>query len=232
MRWEPPRPLDPILPHECSAKMKQPRGMSNFPKRQRAKSVICARKHRCSCRRTPMERCRSPDSNFSVSKIGIDYLKLYKCLSRFRTRNNCLYLACIAFNRPDRQAVVVPASDDFCRDSGPFPRDQTACRWKRPRSLAFQGFSRHLPSFQAANHTLPLLITLAYLFTLRLAYGREPKAHSPTCRKAGMQLPAVSIIPPPTFVADWRRPRSRRHASANRCESSSEEQILADSNVS
>lgn len=176
--------------------MQQPRGMSSFPKRQRAKGMICPRKHRCGCRGTPMERCRFHDSNFAVSKFGINYWKLYECCNRFCAWNISLHSSCTAFNMPDRQAVVVPASDDFYRDSGPFPREQTACRWMRPRRLAFPG---SLGIFPAANHTLSLLITLAYLFTLGLAYGREPKAHSPSCRKAGIQLPAVSIIPTSNF---------------------------------
>lgn len=144
MRWKPPRSLDPTLPHQCSAKMKQPRGMSSFPKRQRAKSVICARKHRCSYRRTPMEPCRSHDSNYGVSKTGIDYLKQSQCYGNFFSRDRCSHSACRAFNRPFRQAIVVPASDDFCRDSGPFPRDQTACRSKRPRSFDALRVFRHI----------------------------------------------------------------------------------------
>ena len=127
-----------------------------------------------------MQRCRFHDSNFGVSKIGINYLKLCECCNRFCAWNISLHSSCTAFNRPDGQTVVVPASDDFSRDSGPFPRDQTACRWKRPRRLAFPG---SVGTFPAANDLLSLLIALAYLFTLGLAYGREPKARSPPMQK-------------------------------------------------
>ena len=90
-----------------------------------------------SCRRTPMELCRSHDSNFGVSKIGINYSKQSQCCSNICCRDHCSHWVCIVFNRRDRYAVVVPASDDCYRDSGPVPREQTACMSKRPRSRSF-----------------------------------------------------------------------------------------------
>ena len=72
-----------------------------------------------------MERCRSHDSNFGVSKSGIDDVKLSKCCSKFCAWDRYSHSACIAFNRSDAvdTLLFVPASGDFCRDSGPLPRD-------------------------------------------------------------------------------------------------------------
>ena len=151
MRWKPPRPLDPTLPHSCWAKMKQARGMSSFPKRRRAKRVIYGRKHRYSYRRTPMELCRSHDSNCGVSKIGINYLKLPQRCSGF-----ALPGIVVRIGRVKHLTILVdtllfvPASDDFYRDSGPFPRDLTACMSKWPTLEALtsrgsiEGLSAHV----------------------------------------------------------------------------------------
>ncbi len=90
-----------------------------------------------------MERCSYHDSNFGVRKSGIDYLKQSQCYRNFYFRDRCSHSVCIAFIRPVRQAVV-PASDDFYRDSGSSPRDQAACMLKRPRSFDVLRASRHI----------------------------------------------------------------------------------------
>ena len=53
-----------------------------------------------------MELCRSHDSNFGVSKSGIEYLMLSKSCSRFFAGDCCSHWACIVFKMPDRDAVV------------------------------------------------------------------------------------------------------------------------------
>ena len=179
--------------------------MSSFPKHQRAKSVICARKRRCSRRRTPMELCRSPNSNFGVSKIGIDYLTLYNYCHSFYARDRCLHSTCIAVNRPDGQAVVVPASDDCLSGQRAIPTRPNGikCRWKRPRSLASQGSLGTFPAASQTNHLLSLLITLAYLFTLGLAYGLMGGKHTPKhtplhAERLACHSPLFPSIPPPS----------------------------------
>ena len=65
-----------------------------------------------------MKLCRSHDSNFGVSKIGINYLKQSQCYSNIFCRDHCSHWVCIVFNRRDRYAVVVPASDDCYGTAG------------------------------------------------------------------------------------------------------------------
>ena len=53
-----------------------------------------------------MELCRSHDSNFGVSKSGIDYLKLSKHVSSFSLGIVVRIGRCIALNKRDKEAVV------------------------------------------------------------------------------------------------------------------------------
>ena len=136
------------------------------------------------------------------------------------------------------KAVVVPASDD-CLIAGTAGHSHASKRHAGGSGLEVwgpKGPSAPFPAASQTNQLLSLLITLAYLFTLGLAYGRERKHTPPHAERLACNSPLFPSIPPsippPTLIAGWRSPGSRRHAFANRCESHREEVILADSNVS